>query len=87
MTARWWWASSLEERKEILLVHLRGKPVAEDVDPLELAHLTPGFSGADLKNLVNEAALLAAREGRKGSARTTSSRPWTRSSWGWSAPR
>jgi len=54
---------SLEERKEILLVHLRGKPVAEDVDALELAHLTPGFSGADLKNLVNEAALMAARSG------------------------
>ena len=56
---------SLEERKEILLVHMRGKPVAEDVDPLELAHLTPGFSGADLKNLVNEAALMAARDGEK----------------------
>ncbi|WP_117238597.1 ATP-dependent zinc metalloprotease FtsH [Thermus sediminis] len=56
---------SLEERKEILLVHLRGKPIAEGMDALELAHLTPGFSGADLKNLVNEAALLAAREGKK----------------------
>ncbi|MGQ9753303.1 MAG: ATP-dependent zinc metalloprotease FtsH [Thermaceae bacterium] len=56
---------SLLERKEILLVHLRNKPIAEDVDPLELAHLTPGFSGADLKNLVNEAALMAAREGAK----------------------
>ncbi|BDB12077.1 ATP-dependent zinc metalloprotease FtsH [Thermus thermophilus] len=56
---------SLEERKEILLVHMRGKPIAEDVDALELAHLTPGFSGADLKNLVNEAALLAARNGEK----------------------
>ncbi|TBH21351.1 ATP-dependent zinc metalloprotease FtsH [Thermus thermamylovorans] len=56
---------SLEERKEILLVHMRKKPVDEGVDPLELAHLTPGFSGADLKNLVNEAALLAAREGAK----------------------
>ncbi|WP_234553492.1 ATP-dependent zinc metalloprotease FtsH [Thermus caliditerrae] len=56
---------ALEERKDILLVHMRGKPVAEDVDPLELAHLTPGFSGADLKNLVNEAALLAARDGEK----------------------
>lgn len=53
---------SLEERKEILRVHMRNKPIAEDVDALELAHLTPGFSGADLKNLVNEAALLAARE-------------------------
>ncbi|MER3603222.1 MAG: cell division protein FtsH, partial [Thermus sp.] len=53
---------SLEERKAILLVHMRNKPIGEDVEALELAHLTPGFSGADLKNLVNEAALLAARE-------------------------
>lgn len=44
---------------------MRGKPIAEDVDALELAHLTPGFSGADLRNLVNEAALLAARNGEK----------------------
>ncbi|RTI07233.1 cell division protein FtsH [Thermus scotoductus] len=56
---------TLEERRDILLVHMRGKPIAEDVDALELAHLTPGFSGADLKNLVNEAALLAARDGAK----------------------
>ncbi len=53
---------SLEERKEILRVHMRGKPVADDVDVAELAQMTPGFSGADLKNLVNEAALQAARE-------------------------
>ncbi|MER3535919.1 MAG: cell division protein FtsH [Thermus sp.] len=56
---------SLEERKAILLVHMRNKPIGEDVEALELAHLTPGFSGADLKNLVNEAALLAARENAK----------------------
>ncbi|MFN4071603.1 MAG: ATP-dependent zinc metalloprotease FtsH, partial [Thermus caldifontis] len=56
---------ALEERRDILLVHMRGKPIAEEVDALELAHLTPGFSGADLKNLVNEAALLAARDGAK----------------------
>ncbi len=53
---------SLEERKAILLVHMRGKPIADDVDVEELAQMTPGFSGADLKNLVNEAALQAARE-------------------------
>jgi len=53
---------SLEERKAILRVHMRGKPVADDVDVEELAQMTPGFSGADLKNLVNEAALQAARE-------------------------
>ncbi len=54
---------SLEERREILKVHVRNKPLAEDVDLEELARLTPGFSGADLKNLANEAALIAAREG------------------------
>lgn len=53
---------TLEERKEILLVHMRGKQLASDVDAMELARLTPQFSGADLKNLVNEAALQAARE-------------------------
>jgi len=54
---------SLEERKEILKVHVRNKPLAPDVDLDELARVTPGFSGADLKNLANEAALIAAREG------------------------
>ena len=54
---------SLEERKEILEVHVRNKPLAEDVNLDELARVTPGFSGADLKNLANEAALIAAREG------------------------
>ncbi|MCL6528281.1 MAG: ATP-dependent zinc metalloprotease FtsH [Thermaceae bacterium] len=53
---------TLEERREILLVHMRGKSLAPDVDAAELARLTPQFSGADLKNLVNEAALQAARE-------------------------
>ena len=54
---------TMEERKEILLVHMRGKPIASDVEVAELAQITPGMSGADLKNLVNEAALQAAREG------------------------
>lgn len=54
---------TLEERKEILGVHLRGKPVGSDVDTHNLAQITPGFSGADLQNLVNEAALEAARAG------------------------
>ncbi|MDW8482563.1 MAG: ATP-dependent zinc metalloprotease FtsH [Meiothermus sp.] len=53
---------TLEERKEILQVHMRGKKFAPDVDVETLARLTPQFSGADLKNLVNEAALQAARE-------------------------
>lgn len=48
-------------REEILKVHVRGKPLADDVDIETLARRTPGFSGADLANLVNEAALLAAR--------------------------
>lgn len=48
-------------REAILNVHLRGKPLDEEVQPNTLARRTPGFSGADLANLVNEAALLAAR--------------------------
>ncbi|MGM0633473.1 MAG: ATP-dependent zinc metalloprotease FtsH, partial [Pseudomonadota bacterium] len=48
-------------RKEILSVHLRKVPLQDDVDVEELARMTVGFSGADLANLVNEAALLAAR--------------------------
>lgn len=52
-------------RLEILKVHTRGKPVAKDVDLGVLARRTPGFTGADLSNLVNEAALLAARRNKK----------------------
>ena len=48
-------------REAILNVHLRGKPLADEVNAPALARRTPGFSGADLANLVNEAALLAAR--------------------------
>jgi cell division protease FtsH len=48
-------------REEILKVHVRGKPLAADVSIADLAKLTPGFAGADLENLVNEAAILAAR--------------------------
>ncbi len=48
-------------REAILKVHLRGKPLEEDVDIERLAQTTPGFTGADLANLVNEAAILAAR--------------------------
>ncbi|MCC7083098.1 MAG: ATP-dependent zinc metalloprotease FtsH [Burkholderiales bacterium] len=50
-------------RQAILAVHTRTVPLAGDVRPDEIAQSTPGFSGADLKNLVNEAALLAARRG------------------------
>src|SRR5574337_1898162 len=52
-------------REEILRVHTRKVPVGEDVDLSVLARGTPGFSGADLANLVNEAALWAARQNRK----------------------
>ncbi len=52
-------------RKKILEVHSRGKPMAPSVDLEALAGQTPGFTGADLANLVNEAALLAARKGKK----------------------
>jgi cell division protease FtsH len=52
-------------REAILKVHTRKVPLAGDVDLAELAASTPGFSGADLKNLVNEAALLAARRNQK----------------------
>jgi cell division protease FtsH len=55
----------LNGRDKILRVHLKKIPLAEDVDPLVLARGTPGFSGADLANLVNEAALLAARRGKR----------------------
>ena len=52
-------------RAQILKVHLRKVPTAENVDPMLIARGTPGFSGADLANLVNEAALFAARLDRK----------------------
>jgi cell division protease FtsH len=52
-------------REDILKVHTRGKPLSGDVDTLSLAKITPGFSGADLENMVNEAAILAARRGKK----------------------
>ena len=54
-----------EGRRDILKVHTRGKPIAKDIDLDTLAAQTPGFTGADLSNLVNEAALLAARHGKK----------------------
>ncbi|MCZ6591703.1 MAG: ATP-dependent zinc metalloprotease FtsH [Alphaproteobacteria bacterium] len=52
-------------REKILKVHMRKVPLAPDVEPKIIARGTPGFSGADLANLVNEAALLAARKGRR----------------------
>ncbi len=52
-------------REKILAVHMRRTPIADDVNVHTLAKGTPGFSGADLENLVNEAALLAAKRGRE----------------------
>jgi len=53
------------ERLEILKVHTRNKPLAQDVDLEEIARQSPGLSGADLKNIANEAAIFAARENRR----------------------
>lgn len=55
----------MEGRKAILQVHARGKPMAPDADLAVIARRTPGFTGADLQNVVNEAALLTARSDQK----------------------
>jgi len=55
----------LKGREQILKVHMRKVPIGEDADPRVIARGTPGFSGADLANLVNEAALFAARQNSK----------------------
>jgi cell division protease FtsH len=52
-------------REQILKIHMKGKPISPNVDVEVLARRTPGFSGADLENLINEAALLSARKGKK----------------------
>lgn len=57
-----------DDREQILKIHSKNKPLAEDVDLTLIAHRTPGFSGADLYSLMNEAAILAAREDRKSVA-------------------
>ena len=57
-------------REKILVVHTRGVPLSADVDLVELAAATPGLVGAELRNLVNEAALLAARKGRDSVTKT-----------------
>ncbi len=58
-------APDLSGRKRILDVHSRGKPLGEDVDLMAVARRTPGFSGADLANVLNEAALLTARSNQR----------------------
>jgi len=55
----------LKGREEILKVHAKTKPLSDEVELLTYARRTPGFTGADLANVLNEAALLAAREGKK----------------------
>jgi cell division protease FtsH len=55
----------IKGREKILRVHMKKTPIAPDVDPVTLAKGTPGFSGADLENLVNEAALLAAKQDKE----------------------
>ena len=57
-------------REKILKVHMKKVPLSEDVQPRTIARGTPGFSGADLANLVNEAALLAARKGKRSVSNT-----------------
>jgi cell division protease FtsH len=58
-------APDVRGRLDILKVHTKGKPLAEDVNLQAIAKVTPGASGADLANIVNEAAILAARRGKK----------------------
>lgn len=58
-------APDVKGREEIMKVHSKGKPLAPDVDLKVLAKRTPGFTGADIENMLNEAAILAARNGKK----------------------
>ncbi len=55
----------IKGREEILEVHVKGKPISPDVDLNDIARSTPGFVGADIENLVNEAAILAARRNKR----------------------
>jgi len=55
----------IKDREEILRVHAKNKPLASDVNMRRIAERTPGFSGADLANLINEAAIMAARHNKK----------------------
>ena len=54
----------LKDREEIIKIHMRGKPIGQDVNVEKIAKKTVGFSGADIENMINESAILAARSGR-----------------------
>ena len=56
---------TIDEREAILKIHAKGKPLDQEIDLGNIAQRTPGFSGADLANLINEAAILAARQNQK----------------------
>ncbi len=58
-------APDVQGREDILKVHAKNKPLAEDVDLKQVAQTTAGFTGADLENLLNESAIVAAKEGRE----------------------
>ena len=58
-------APDVRGRERILQVHAKDKPIGSDVDLKKIAQLTPGFTGADLMNLMNESALLTARRGKR----------------------
>ena len=58
-------APDVRGREEILKVHAKGKPLGDDVDLAQIAQTTAGFTGAELENLLNEAAILAAKEDRQ----------------------
>ncbi len=68
----------MKGREEILRVHAKKVKLAEDVDLAVIARGTPGYSGAELANVINEAALLAARRGLKGSRSPSSKKRATR---------
>ena len=70
-------------REEILKVHSKEKPLSEDVDLHRVAQTTAGFTGADLENLMNEAAIVSARENRRFIKMCIRDSATPVSGWGW----